>query len=209
MESSSGFRLPNRGEPSRSTPHPGCVGPVRRDGAWCCRNRSSGPDLSEARSREPFQGALAHHPGGVDVGIVDAPAGRAPEQFPFAVLGIDVSARGVGAARVHGRQLEHQATGDLHGVRERGLRDSPHPAGAGGRRHPASVRRDLSAHASALGPAPARRQRAGELRTAVLGGFKACCDHCGAVATSKPDHSETSPPPRARRVVHSRTGPAS
>ena len=46
-------------------------------------------------------------------------------------------------------------------------------------------------------------------RTAALGGFKACCDHCGAVATSKPDHSETSPPLRARPVVHSRTGPAS
>ena len=46
---SSGFRLPNRGEPGRSTPHPGCVGPVRCDGAWCCRSRSSGRDLPEAR----------------------------------------------------------------------------------------------------------------------------------------------------------------
>ena len=38
-----------------------------------------------------------------------------------------------------------------------------HPASAGGRRHPARVRRLLSANPSALGPATARRERAGEL----------------------------------------------
>ena len=53
---------------------------------------------------EPSQGALAHHLRHVHVGIVDACAPNAAERLPFAVLGIDVSARGVGAARVHGRQ---------------------------------------------------------------------------------------------------------
>ena len=53
---------------------------------------------------EPSQGALAHHLRRVHVGIVDACAPIAAERLPFAVLGIDVSARGGGAARVYGRQ---------------------------------------------------------------------------------------------------------
>ena len=76
---------------------------------------------------EPSQGALAHHLGRVHVGIVDTPAGGAPERFSLPVLGIDVSAIRVSAARVHGRQPGRHAAGGLHGVRERRLREAPQP----------------------------------------------------------------------------------
>ena len=98
---------------------------------------ASGPEFSPERlgrlavtvsSRfqcEPSQGALAHHLGGVHVGIVDASAGGAPEHIPLAVVGIDVVALGVGATRVHGRQPERHGAGGHHGVRERRLREAP------------------------------------------------------------------------------------